>query len=270
MNGIHKTILIDAGNTCLKWAFFDDDVISKQQHLFYSKQTAIQKFQNLVQKHNEVSNTIIMVSVLGDKFNREASAIAEQHTLPIKQIKSVRLLAGLTNAYDQPHKLGADRFVAMIAAYHLSNKEKNNNNACIIIDTGTATTIDAVDEQGIHLGGLILPGLDLFSQSLLNNTQQLSLWGKLEKHSIQKDTKYSFFSTNTTDAINSASIYGLSGAIDHITTKMEHSIKQGHEVHVNRFLCGGSAKALLPYLDSKYILQKDLIMQGLKIASGYK
>ena len=109
-----KQLLVDAGNTSLKWAILTKQQhISEQHQLFYSKQTAIQHFAELIKNDNNSFHEIIMVSVLGDKFNHEAHKIALKNTLVIKQIKSIKRLAGITNAYEEPHKLGSDRFIAL-------------------------------------------------------------------------------------------------------------------------------------------------------------
>ena len=79
-----------------------------------------------------------------------------------------RALQGLTCAYEQVDNLGIDRWLAVIAGFTLYPNE-----ACIIVDAGTATTIDVLNDHGEHLGGWILPGLDLMTTSLTKNTQRV-------------------------------------------------------------------------------------------------
>jgi len=261
-------LLVDAGNSSLKWSMLENQKLGEYHSCFYHNDTAIQKFQHLLEKNSDDCDQIIMVSVQGEQFNQKALQLAQAYSLPLRQVKSTQYLAGLNNAYEEPDKLGADRFVAMIAAYNLSNKLQQNKNACIIIDSGTATTIDAVDSQGNHLGGLILPSVSLCTSSLLQNTKQLPLWGKTQK---QNRYQPKLFSKNTKDAINSASIFGLCGAIQNICFKMENTIRQGNKnTSIDRFLCGGAAEFLSPYLDFEFQLQNDLIMRGLQVISEYK
>ncbi len=262
-----RILLVDAGNSSIKWAFLQNHSLSVQQREFYRRQEPVQVFENLIRKNQDSCDAVVMVSVLGDKFKQAASHLAKKYSLKFLQVKSQKFLAGITNAYTEPHKLGADRLLAMIAAYHLNNKRQTDRKACIIIDSGTATTIDAVDPQGNHLGGLILPGVDLCSRSLLQNTQQLQAWAEPEN---QMKRQASVFSSNTADAIANASIYGLAGAIEHICLKMEKQIKASDNFAVNsinKFICGGAAEFLLPYLDGEYQLEKNLLMQGLQIIS---
>ena len=77
-------------------------------------------------------------------------------------------LGSLKCAYQQVSNLGIDRWLVLIAAYSLWPQQP-----CIIVDAGTATTIDVLDGSGQHLGGWILPGLDLMTQSLTQNTQRV-------------------------------------------------------------------------------------------------
>ncbi len=275
-----KRLLIDAGNTCIKWMLANDLALPEQQRCFYASQTPIQQFERLLtslqsgevkgyaKSHTKDYAEIVMVSVLGESFNQQAKEIALTFGKPLLQIKSSKQLLGVSNAYEEAHKLGADRFVAMIGAYHLSNNQQKTKKACIIVDAGTATTIDAVNAKGDHLGGLILPGNELCKLSLLKNTQQLSKWGT-SKNQEKPDCK--LFSTNTADAIHSASILGLSGAIEQISLNMERELKTRNEdISVDRYLCGGSARIISSYLKSDFLLQEDLVMQGLNIISEHK
>ena len=262
-----KKLLIDAGNSSLKWALlevhpptFKGCLSSKMHSVLYAEKSPRDVFKDVLamQQISDI-DTVVMVSVLGDDFSYSSKELCTQYSLELALVKSTAQLAGITVAYNQPHKLGADRLVAMIAARHLAN-----NHACIVVDAGTATTIDAVDAQGQHLGGLILSGLDLCSQSLLKNTELLA---------SRNDSKQSFepklFSSDTKQAIASGSLFGLAGAIDTICLSMEKEIqnKLMDSIAIKKFICGGSAKELTPYLKTEFIFMEDLVMQGLKIIS---
>lgn len=254
-------LLVDAGNTCIKWCYLERNVISKQQCYYYNDQSPISLFSKIVSKKREGCTKVLLVSVLGNMFNDKAAFISKTLLLGFKNIKSKICLANVRNSYVEPEKLGADRFVAMIAAYHLVNNDIENKKPCIIIDSGTATTIDAVDASGNHLGGMILPGLNLCQSSLLDNTQQLFDWTRQGL-----DITPTVFAKETTEAIISASIFGLSGAIDNICNKMEKEIcNHNQKKTVERVICGGGAKDILPYMDSEYFHQQDLIMIGLSV-----
>lgn len=257
-----KTLLIDAGNSSLKWALLDAEELSEQTSLPYGENSPIDKYEEAIKSSTGVIDSLVMVTVLGEKFTYMAEKIATQKKLDFKNIESVKELAGIKNAYKEPHKLGADRFVAMIAAYHLSNIETNQKQACIIIDSGTATTIDAVDHNGQHLGGVILSGLHLCTNSLLDNTEQLPMWNN---HTTKVEV--SIFSKETTHAIASGCLIGLAGAIDNICLKMEKEV-QSHTNEQNtsvvKILSGGASEKLLCHMQPGYHLHENLIIFGLK------
>ncbi len=262
-----KTLLIDAGNSQLKWATLnDDDVLSEQYALSHQYELPIEIFEKILTSNKDVQ-AIIMVSVLGSTFSRVAKKIAVAQQIKFIEVTSEKEWNGIKNGYDDPTKLGADRFVGIISAYHLYDSVSNDNNACIVIDSGTATTIDAVDKGGNHLGGVILPGLQLCSESLLENTELLGLWGN-ESHEFTPKC----FSTETTQAIASGCLLGHAGAIEHICNGMEKELlKQSREAtkdsnfNVKRVISGGSAKSVLPYMEGEYDLQPNLLMLGLRL-----
>ena len=272
-----KTLLIDAGNSHLKWAMLSDDEISgdkalsEQISISHQYELPIEVFEKIVTA-NKDGHAIIMVSVLGGTFSRAAKKIALEQQMEFIEVTSEKELSNIKNGYKDPTKLGADRFVGIISAYHMHNTSTNDKHACIIIDSGTATTIDAVDKNGKHLGGVILPGLNLCSDSLLENTELLGLWGN-EANKFTPEC----FSTETTQAIASGCLLGHAGAIEHICNMMEQELikksrdanenKEDKEekVEVKRVICGGAAESLLPYMEDKYDLQQNLLMLGLKV-----
>lgn len=79
--------------------------------------------------------------------------------------KSTRVLHGVTNGYTDTNQLGVDRWLAIVAAY------KKIKGACLVIDMGTAMTVDFVSAQGEHLGGVIAPGVGLLVESLQRHTE---------------------------------------------------------------------------------------------------
>ncbi len=230
-----KTLLIDAGNSHLKWAILndnqvnDENVLSEQKSMSHQYELPIEVFEKIVTA-NKDCNSVIMVSVLGGTFSRAAKKIALEQQMKFVEVTAEKELGNIINGYKDPTKLGADRFVGIISAFHLHNTSTTDKHACIVIDSGTATTIDAVDKNGKHLGGVILPGLHLCSDSLLENTELLGLWGN-ETHEFVPEC----FSTETTQAIASGCLLGHAGAIEHICNMMEQNlIKQSGEDGVEK------------------------------------
>ncbi|MEH6455000.1 MAG: type III pantothenate kinase [Cocleimonas sp.] len=270
MNTKDNTLLIDCGNTYFKWCFFDDvskkssseNDLTKLQSLHHADRSEIEAFKELIDSQSSRCDSVVMVSVLGEIFSAGAKLIAQDAGLNLLEIHSQEKLAGLRNGYTKPKKLGSDRLVAMVGAYELID----DSHACIVIDSGTATTIDAVDETGQHLGGVIFPGLELSLESLGSNTEQLP---SLE--ATEQALESNGFAIDTTQAIASGCLLSLASAIDGICNKMQRQLETNSSQHSNdekievkRILCGGGAKALIPHLENDYDYHENLIMLGLK------
>ncbi len=251
-----KTLLIDAGNSRLKWSSLEHGQLSSQTAISYGDDLPIKCYNDLISTAQKEHGIIVLVSVLGQEFIDQARELADTLGFAFFSIASLAQLGRLKNAYHEPTQLGADRFVAMFAA-DAQNAENNNT---IVIDCGTAVTIDAIAANGQHLGGLILPGQNLCTTSLLTGTAQLEM-------NTEKATT-TLLARDTQQAILSGSYYGIAGAISHICSHVEKQVfADNKQQKSTTIICGGGAKALLPQLPSDYIHNPDLLMQGLKMIS---
>ncbi len=256
-------LLVDIGNSRLKWCFYAKGKRSKQFATDYSQYTADILLKNLLNKNViEAKNPIkklILVSVLDKKITKKIQCHCQKLNIALRIVYSQATAYGVKNSYSEPQRLGADRFVGLVAAHHLIPKQH-----CIIISCGTAVTIDAITQQGKHLGGLILPGLQQFSAQLIQKTALLTL---------EKVTKTTLFANNTADALASGSVYGLVEAINGISSRMKGELlkinnprgKQETMYSVRIILCGGDAKILHPYLVQDMQREDDWLMQGLQV-----
>ncbi len=252
-----KTLLIDAGNSRLKWSSLEHGQLSLQTAIAYSDSLPINCYNDLINTAQKEHGIIVLVSVLGQTFIDQARELSETLGFAFYSIESLAQLGKLKNAYHTPGQLGADRFVAIFAA-DAQNAGKDDNT--IVIDCGTAVTIDAIAANGQHLGGLILPGQNLCTTSLLKGTAQLEL--NAEK------TTTELLAKDTHQAILSGSYYGIVGAIEHICSCIEKRVfAENKQQKCTKIICGGGAEALLPQLPSGYRHVPDLLMQGLKIIS---
>ena len=253
-----NTLLVDCGNTFIKWCLLDGDNLTNQQSEYHKETSVLETFKNIVDAQASHCDSIVMVSVLGEVFLAGAKRIADDADLDFLEAHSQEKLANVINGYEDPEKLGSDRLVAMIGAYDLIDDLE----ACIVIDSGTATTIDAVDEAGQHLGGVIYPGFELSMKSLSNNTEQLprfdSSQQQIEEHGL---------ANNTNEAIASGCLLSLASSIDGICNKMLRQIEASStqsSVRVKRIICGGGSNAVLPHLENEYEYHENLVMLGLK------
>lgn len=167
----------------------------------------------------------------------------------IEWFASVPERAGVRNGYRNPAQLGCDRFAAAIGAH-----AQAPGKAVIVANCGTATTIDAVSADGLFLGGMILPGLGLMATSLARNTAQLpqvAQGGKLP----------SGFADNTDDAILSGLLAAQAGAIEHACAL--------HRAELC-LVSGGAAGYIAPALPASipHRLVDNIVLIGLHAAAG--
>jgi type III pantothenate kinase len=238
-------LLVDAGNSRLKWSELDaSGDTSAQQALAYGERPALEAFLDLLDAYPAVGY-ITLVHVLTQLFADSVQEACAQRGIHLNSVRSVARAYGITNGYQQPAALGADRFVGLVAAQHCAAGK-----ASIVIDCGTAITVDALQQDGRHLGGLILPGLQLSADALIARAQgRLSL--SFEQPTIVADS--------TGRAIGSGCLFGVIGAIEGICARMQQTLS----APVVRILTGGDAEYLRAWLQGDYVLQPDLLMRGL-------
>lgn len=174
----------------------------------------------------------------------------ESKTSPI-QMKKVDLPIKIN--VDSPEKVGADRILNAIAVNHVRKPEEN----AIIIDTGTAITIDAVDSSGRFLGGTILPGILMGARALHEFTSTLPLI-KGQQFLSESPT---VIGKNTEAAIASGLYWGHLGAIKEIVQRMKNNLKGDTKL----YLTGGAAPCVREFLpDGQH--EPDLSLIGSLIA----
>ena len=179
-------LLIDVGNSRCKYACVEDRRIKLRGAFALDNPGEIAK---VVQKcGTAMPEASYMMSVASRSTNDSiAAAVVQQlgHT-PILLDKKMPL-GGLRSNYEAA-QLGIDRVAVMLAAWQRLRR------ACIVIDCGTAVTVDFIDDEGLHRGGVILPSDQLMRDSLSHGTAQLDHFGEAHQH-------LHIFATNTEDAV---------------------------------------------------------------------
>jgi type III pantothenate kinase len=228
---------IDCGNTNVKWRIFQGTQI-----VAFGKNRKIIGFLNEIKDMQNIAMCRLVSVRTIEKTQRLIQSL--QEFIPqVFWVKSTPFCAGVTNAYEKPELLGADRFLAMIAAYHLAQK------AVLVIDLGTALTVDLIDKNGMHQGGIITPGTALMRTSL----KQTALIDSVHKNNTNK-----LFGFNTQDAISC-------GCDNMIQTLLERYVTYARQQDSNTqiFFTGGGSKY---YNHFQATFVKDLVMDGLALA----
>ena len=156
--------------------------------------------------------------------------------------------AGLTNGYDHPSRLGADRWVAMIGARHRV-LARGAAQPLVVVMVGTAVTVDALDASGHFLGGLILPGHGIMLRALESGTAGLHV----------PTGEVRLFPTNTSDALTSGGTYAIAGAVE----RMVQHVRQHCKAEPACYMTGGAGWKMAPSMSVPFELVDNLIFDGL-------
>ena len=244
-------LLIDIGNTRIKWATLADAELGAQcadVHAGWDEERVRARVFN----SPAVIERVLISNVGGERMASliRRAALAACGLEP-EFIVSTAALAGVRNAYPQPHKLGADRLLGMIAAH----AEKPC--ATCIVGVGTAMTIDGLDASGRHLGGLILPGPDLMVSSLLHNTSDLA------SRAAAGAIEAGIFANNTLGAIHQGAVHALAALVDRAYESMIQSFGDDPKL----LLTGGASDRIAQLLNYEPRIIPDLVLRGLAVVA---
>lgn len=246
-------LLVDAGNTRIKWALIEADALATQTLGHWSAFGSVQRAD--ISQLGEAWRTVNISRVLlSNVAGAEMRECLEQMTsrafglkpVPLSWFASVPELAGVRNGYRDPAQLGCDRFAAAIGAHALFP-----NQNLLIVSCGTATTVDAVTADGLFVGGMILPGLATMASSLARTTQLPQVPQQLETLQL--------FADNTADAIASGCLAAQVGAIERALAAHH---KNTGAVHC--LLSGGAAAMIAPHLTVPCQMVDNLVLTGLQ------
>ena len=177
-------------------------------------------------------------------FVRDRWGLEPEFALP------VRSRAGMTTRYQEPHRLGVDRWLAALAAW------REACGAVCVIDVGTALTVDVVLADGTHLGGLIAPGPDLLRTSLTRGTAQLESDGL---------GLVAGFADNTRDAISLGCTDARGGLFIRVAERLAHLDPRAQ---FRWYLTGGAAPLVEALLPVPALHVPDLVLRGLAVLAA--
>lgn len=247
-------LLVDAGNTRVKWALIDNDVPDAGQALGWIASGAVRRaeIEQLIGAwHGRKVTRVLLSNVAGPAMRNDLEQVLvralEAGPVLVEWFKSAPFLAGVRNGYRDPGQLGCDRFAAAIGAHALYP-----GRPLIVTTCGTATTIDAVTADGLFVGGVILPGLGLMAASLADHTAQLPQVTQHIGVAIP-------FADNTGDAIVSGCIAAQTGAIERAAA----AHMQTHGA-VQCIISGGAAMMIAPHLSIPCNRVDNLVLIGLQ------
>jgi len=233
-------LAIDAGNSRVKWGWFENRAWSSVATVSLIEFAASSDHVNPFSATHDNPARIIISNVAGEGAHQllvNWTSIFEAEPL---WVKGEQETCGVRNSYEPPERLGPDRWAALIAARALEP-----GRACLVVNAGTATTVDALSAGGEFLGGLIVPGVDLMRFVLHEHTGSLPL----------QPGNFVRTPRNTVDAIETGCRHAQAGAVERM-----HRALGGEGACL---VSGGGGPALIERLDLPCRYVENLVLEGL-------
>ncbi len=237
-------LLIDSGNSCLKWAEFKFGVLGNTQTIAYNDTDYLRRLQEQWSQLSQ-PEAVYIACVAAIQLQLKNLLAKLWPTTPLVFIQSPSEKHGVTNAYPKEKSLGVDRWLVMTAA------KNQYNGALCIVDCGTAITLDCIDENGMHLGGMIMPGWTLMQQSLFQGTANIE---------ANTDSYPLGLADNTQAAVFNGRLNAIKGFIGAGLSAMPNNYQL--------ILTGGDATFLYDTLQLDVILDANLVMKGIALEAA--
>jgi type III pantothenate kinase len=237
-------LLIDLGNTRLKWALATPGALHTRGALVHAGAGVAHALEHAWAELPAVTHSYV-ASVAPLAIDMDIESFAQQRFGVVPDfVRSPAVALGIRNAYAEPQRLGVDRFLGLAAVHAAAPR------AQVLVGVGTAMTLDALDADGTHLGGWIVPSPALMRDAVLARTARVGV----------SDGVLAEFATNTADALHSGSLHAASGAVERFCANAARRFQAWPAV----VLTGGGADELAPLLPGAE-RRDDLVLEGLAL-----
>lgn len=239
---------IDRGNTRLKWRL--------RKNLSDIAQGAILNEQGYSSLADALSGqpiqNILVVSVLGEEQDRLFTQWAEKKFgVTPRYAKTESVCAGVINGYYFPERLGVDRWLVMLAGFARAKS------ACVVVDCGSAITVDLLDRKGMHHGGYIAPGIAAMQRALSVSTQGV----KVINEAVADELTPARDTASAVSAARTAMIVGLIRQAIWQLSDLDKDLTSPPML----LLTGGDGQSLVKFFDAALFVP-DLVFEGLELA----
>jgi type III pantothenate kinase len=258
-----RTLLVDLGNTRLKWAWLNALGRPGRMHAAVHASAAaaeridVKDFAALLPPLR-AGDRVFAVSVATPVVRRRfVAAVRKTDAAAPRFATSSLRIAGLRSGYREPWRLGADRWVALAGARPLARD-------VLVVDAGTAVTIDLLDATGRHHGGCILPGSGLMTGSLLEGTGGIrrragSRSGNAAAAALRRGGAGRVFARSTREAVDAGAQLAIVAAIERAVVDAEERLGRRPQL----LLTGGDAVRLARSLRIRHEIRPALVLEGL-------
>lgn len=242
-------LLIDAGNTRLKWGLWARGELEAGVPLSYAG-AGLEAHLEAALGGIATPSRILLCSVADANTSRRMVRwLRNRWPVPLANVVPGRRGCGVRNAYPEPQRLGADRWAALVGA-----RVAYPGQATCVVDAGTAVTVDGLAPDGTHLGGLIVPGLAMARTSLDRRTGRIG-----SSEGDEDEPNRLALACTTRDAVRGGARYQLVALLDRIQADLTGRCAG----EVQGVLTGGDAVRLQPLLSTPYVHRPHLVLEGL-------
>lgn len=231
-----RRLLIDAGNTRLKWAAVEDGQWCAQGCCEYSDLAALKA-------QLTAGADCFIASVASAVQGQRLAELLEAEDISALWLAAETEFGGVKSSYQNPLQLGVDRWMGLIAA------RRRTRGPVLVVSAGTAMTVDPLAADGVFLGGVIVPGVSLMRRALQQGTAHVS----------ELTGQWQGFPRSTADAVESGIVAALCGAIEQQFARLAEVAGETPRC----LLTGGDAGMLLPHLTVPVEQAPALVLEGI-------
>ena len=238
-------LAIDSGNTRIKWSLYSKGISLFEGYVLQGKRDLLEK--SLLALPD--SDFIIISNVAGSPAETLLTPLFSNWISKPHWVTSVAVQCGVRNHYLEPRQLGSDRWASLIGVRHKYPK------ACVVVNVGTATTVDILSSSGSFLGGIIIPGTNLMLNALQTGTAI----------ACKDRGSYVDFPLCTADAIQTGIISSIVGAIERLYHLHRSNLTHSDLVCI---ITGGALASLIPHFTIPVIIEESLVLDGLLVIAN--
>jgi type III pantothenate kinase len=247
-----NALLIDAGNTRIKWALARNGALASHGHSAHRGRAPEEALRPIAELDARPSR-VVASNVGGEALAEVLREVVEQRFGVALELAIVRREAfGLRIAYEHPSHLGSDRWLAMIGA------RESFGGPLLVVCAGTALTLDAADATGAHYGGLIVPGIATMKGSLLSGTAGIRDAGDA---AASAGGAPDIFATDTGPAVSGGAAHALAALVERAAGELAR--RSGATPAL--VITGGDAGRIAPLIAHSVNVEPDLVLRGLVV-----
>ncbi len=246
-------LVIDVGNTRLKWAWLTSAGLSDQKAIVH-RNSKPELWTAALFDTPQKPDRVLISNVAGVTMGKTLARLAKlSFGVSAQFVTASPNFEDLTNGYLDPTLLGPDRWLAVIGAWTIARS------TLCVVDAGTAVKVDSVDAHGQHLGGLIAPGMHMMREALLSKTSDIA-------KAVEQGTPSmaGVLANNTIGAVSRGALFALAGLAD----RTAEVIEQSTGVKPKLFVTGGDAGMISAAMRTRGETVPDLVLQGLAVLAA--